>query len=256
MIGFSGADGRKLSGCALIALLGIAGIPAVATGGRAGSSRTLDAKLRHGPGISNHPVGVVPSSAVRIPVAWPLGADGTLTCRTCHTKLPSFDGSTRTYLRGDDTDRIDSTDFCFNCHDADQSLGMHVMVTRLAHIPVSADAPGNGMQSRFDGETVRCLSCHDGVTARDPHSSTPWNRTGSFAGDQRGSHPVGVVYASGVKHKSSAFLRPIGLLPEKIRLPQGKVGCVSCHDLYGRDRHRLAVPVEGSALCFACHSMD
>ncbi|MFQ5415040.1 MAG: cytochrome c3 family protein [Phycisphaerae bacterium] len=45
-------------------------------------------------------------------------------------------------------------------------------------------------------------------------------------------------------------------MPAAVRLPGGRVSCVSCHDVFVLAPQRLTVPIEGSALCFACHAMN
>jgi predicted CXXCH cytochrome family protein len=67
------------------------------------------------------------------------------------------------------------------------------------------------------------------------------------------NHPVGVRYGA---RGSSVALRPASLLPDNVRLPDGTVSCVSCHDLYARDGHLLSVPLDESTLCYTCHDMD
>lgn len=52
-----------------------------------------------------------------------------------------------------------------------------------------------------------------------------------------------------------AGFRPASLLPREMQLPNGVVSCVSCHNLYGREKDLLSVPIEGSELCFTCHDM-
>jgi len=53
--------------------------------------------------------------------------------------------------------------------------------------------------------------------------------------------------------RSGTLLRSARLLPERVRLPDGKVSCVSCHDLYETEPRRLAVSMEKSELCLTCH---
>ena len=75
-------------------------------------------------------------------------------------------------------------------------------------------------------------------------------------GSPRSRTPVGVDYPlSNLKRGASPYRSP-ALLPPQIRLPDGKVSCVSCHDLYSAERDRLTVRIEGSALCLTCHQMD
>ena len=55
--------------------------------------------------------------------------------------------------------------------------------------------------------------------------------------------------------KGLSPLRPSNMLPDAIALPDGKVGCVSCHNLYAQEEKLLAVTIQASELCFACHDV-
>ncbi|MFQ5494589.1 MAG: hypothetical protein ACE5EX_04335 [Phycisphaerae bacterium] len=98
--------------------------------------------------------------------------------------------------------------------------------------------------------------CHDGITASEARFGTIWNRGVGSAGDPRRDHPVDVRYADAMRHNTEARLRPPASLPPQIRLANGKVTCLSCHDLYNLEPHQLSVSMEGSSLCLTCHQMD
>ena len=66
-------------------------------------------------------------------------------------------------------------------------------------------------------------------------------------------HPVGVDYA--YAQTTSETLKPALLLDAALRLENGKVGCVSCHDAFSRLAGQLVVDNRGSALCLSCHRM-
>jgi len=213
--------------------------------------------LRYGPGVANHPVNVVPSSAVEIPADWPLGSGGTITCLTCHPKLPSSSGASEPLLRDFDEAEMESADFCVKCHGASterSAASMHWMAIGIAH--VKADRTVSGRRAGLlDSDSQRCMGCHDGVSASEAANTTAWNRGPGSRGDKRRHHPVGVPYRDRAPKKAAVRLRSTSLLPKNMRLPDGQVSCVSCHDLYAPDRDRLTVPIEGSALCFTCHDM-
>jgi len=230
----------------------------IAQAGGAADLRDADT-LRYGPGVTNHPVNVVPSSAVDIPADWPLGSAGTITCLTCHQRLPSLSGASDPLLRDFDEAETDSVGFCVKCHgtSTDRSAAsMHWMGVGVAHVKAERTR-SRRRAGLLDHDSRRCMGCHDGVSANEAANTTAWNRGHGSVGDRRRNHPVGVPYRDRAKprKKSAASLRPISLLPAKVRLPDGQVSCVSCHDLYASDRHRLTVPIEASALCFSCHDM-
>lgn len=237
----------------IVTALLVGRVPTLAT---AGAKRPLAETLRFGPGVTNHPVHVVPSSATRVPANWPLGVDGSITCLTCHRKLPRLNDGTELFLRSFDAALGDSSAFCLNCHQdtgGRPSRTMHWMVTRLAH-PKATTRRATRTGGAVDYASRQCLGCHDGVNAPDA-----LNTTGASApdglGDRGRNHPIGVRYVGGSRGRDG-HLRPESLLPVTVRLPNGKVSCVSCHNLYAQAPNLLSVPIEGSALCFACHTFD
>lgn len=227
-------------------------------GGQTAHHRDLADKLRNGPGASNHPVHVVPSAAVRIPEEWPLGMDGSITCVTCHSALPSLSGDgADPLLRDFEPAREAPIEFCMKCHtqsDSRSASGVHWMAVGEAHVPAGRAAQTSS-RNMLDSRTRACLGCHDGVNARESGNTTPWNRGSTYVGDPQRSHPVGVRYPDRTPSDFSVRFIPVGLLPDEIQLPEGQVGCISCHNLYGGTRNLLSVPIEGSELCLTCHDL-
>ena len=212
-----------------------------------------------GPGVANHPVRVVPSDNVRIPVGWPLASDGSITCLTCHHQLPSSGRSSRPFLRDFAETPADPAEFCAKCHlhsTGRTASSMHWLALGEAHVQPDRGQSSNRRSRMLDAHSHRCMGCHDGVTANEAANTTGWNRGPGYLGDMRRNHPVGVRYRQGISRKQPVRLRPAAALPRRVRLPDGQVSCVSCHDLYATTRYRLSVPIEDSALCFACHDMD
>lgn len=255
-----GARDRLSFWLVITVLMVLGGLPTIAAMGGSRRARSLAANLRYGPGFINHPVNVVPTSAILVPEDWPVARDGSITCLTCHQEIPSFDGSSSRFLRGTLDGEPETPEFCRNCHTAGEGSGsaatMHWMAVGSAHIRSETPSSLRSAAGSLDAESQRCLSCHDGVTAAESHNAASPDRSLGYVGNRSRSHPIGVGYPSHTLRGSSASFRSAGQLPEKVRLPEGKVSCVSCHDLYARDRHRLSVPIEGSALCFTCHEMD
>jgi hypothetical protein len=201
---------------------------------------------------------VVPSSAVKIPAAWPLDIDGSVMCTTCHSSLPSLDGSSEPRLRSLAGNTLNSAEFCMVCHESDGSptvTGMHWQAISRAHVPPEGSS-GASAAGVLDRASATCLGCHDGVTASESRYETAWNRGGGSVGDGARNHPVGVDYPHAGRRGKGVQLKPTLLLPEAVRLPGGAVGCLSCHNLYDRNPGRLSVPIEGSRLCMTCHPMD
>ena len=224
------------------------------------SDRNLAEKMRRGPGLSNHPVNVIPSRAVTLPTGWPLAFDGSMTCFTCHEDMPSLNGGSGPRLRGVDGSVANSEAFCENCHgDGHErtAAAMHWMAVPRAHITSDSDRDtGQIGFGGVDSASRRCLGCHDGVTAGESAYELGGTGGGSSFGDRGRNHPIGVSYPRGGRRRAEVPLRAAAQVPSHVRLPDGMVGCVSCHDLYNQTPKRLAVPIEGSRLCFACHDMN
>lgn len=224
-----------------------------------GYDPNLARRLRQGPGVSNHPVGVMPSAAIQIPEGWPLDASGSLTCTTCHQSLPALDGSGGSQLRGGPELRRGGPAFCATCHTDDGAPGgtnhAHWQAIGLAHPRDdrrSARTPRGGL----DRESRSCLSCHDGLNAPDASHSGTGKLAAGWADPRGRSHPVGVRYSLASSRPATTRLKPPGSLPPTVRLPDGAVSCVSCHDLYAGTPGLLTVPIERSQLCLTCHDMD
>jgi len=212
--------------------------------------------LRNGPGVANHPVNVLPPPGMRIPDGWPLDASGAITCLTCHESIPAAGGGT-VALRGFGDDMVDPIEFCARCHeggDERSAAGMHWLALDRAHI-TGDDADGSAIGG-IDAESRRCMECHDGVTAGEFANTTPWNQGAGSTGDHRREHPVGMAYPRSTPAGYSSAFRQAAMLPRRVRLPEGKVSCVSCHDLYSWEESLLTVPIRESALCLTCHDMD
>lgn len=103
-----------------------------------------------------------------------------------------------------------------------------------------------------------CLGCHDGTIA----TSTIGSSHAMLAGVRAGfdvpdaalmrDHPIGIPYPVNRRdYRPSGFVTANG----RVRLPDGKVECVSCHDPHNASgtRAMLAIPNRRSALCLTCH---
>lgn len=244
---------RSASWRVVVAAAAITPLLIIGNSGFAGTERF--SWLREGPSASNHPVHVVPSASIKIPNGWPVAPDGSITCKTCHISVPAMNSAADANLRGEG--RGDAQVFCAQCHRDNGSRSassMHWQAMPRAHW--WSDSADRSAERDFDRAARSCLECHDGVTASDAGHETPQSRSMGFVGDRSRNHPVGVAYPPMGTRGVEVPLRPAAQLPRSVRLPRGKVGCVSCHDLYSRDNDHLTVPIEGSRLCMTCHVMD
>lgn len=232
------------------------GSSAIAVGETRDASRSFGDRLRDGPGDTNHPVNVRPSQAISIPQGWPVDSDGSITCLTCHAKIPSLAGGDSPNLRGPGDTLQGPIAFCGSCHiDGERPTagGMHWRAVRFAHVKVDDDRGGRSAPG-LDTQTRTCLECHDGVTARETRNTLGSSIVGDDW-DAKREHPVGVPYPGSLGRLGESAYTPKNMLPPQVQLPGGTVSCVSCHNLYAGERNLLTLPIEGSALCFACHSM-
>jgi len=106
---------------------------------------------------------------------------------------------------------------------------------KIIHHGVIADSEGNV----FD-----CLSCHDGLVATEIKLSTK-------IGNYFCNHPVNRDYPPA--GKIDAYKPEEQVTSAGIKLVNGQVSCISCHNLNNREKYQLAVPLDNSNLCFSCH---
>jgi predicted CXXCH cytochrome family protein len=198
----------------------------------------------------SHPVGMRPAH-IALPADLPLSREGEMTCVTCHDihSTPPPDHEGRWYfLRRDLTGRA----FCASCHPGGDvvpgRLSGHAREMGRAHMKYV-----EGQGGLIDSVSMGCLSCHDGTIGNRSDVQTGIFRHGvSSAGfDPQGSHPIGVKYRRAMRERGG--LRPVRQLNHRIRLIDGMVGCVSCHDPYSKEKNRLVVDNSGAKLCLECH---
>lgn len=102
----------------------------------------------------------------------------------------------------------------------------------------------HGQQVEQNGTTTDCIACHDGSIAKNVSVCTV--KCGF-----NDSHSVFKDYPP--RGKEGSYV-PVNSLQEKgIQLVNGKVACISCHDLKKTGKYRLVIDNEKSRLCFACH---
>jgi predicted CXXCH cytochrome family protein len=196
----------------------------------------------------SHPVGMKPS--MKVPQSMPLDWKGELTCLTCHTvHKQGFGGfHLRTTATGEG--------FCVMCHgDMDEEL--HKVSVGSAHIGETSTQSSVGWEDPYEGLdklSIKCLACHDAVTANDSLVENLSIRREIFHNSNSigVSHPIGVSYFE-TRRKYRGAYRPVEKLPKEIKLFDGIVGCATCHNPYSKRHDELVMSNEGSALCLGCH---
>lgn len=150
-------------------------------------------------------------------------------------------------------------DLCTPCHTPHVSLGKAPLLDRRPQVYQAARSyEARGVE--LDASSLLCLSCHDGITARDVYSYAhavrgpgklggSWIGTGSLT-----SHPIGARYPlTEPTYHDAASVTASG----RIKLPDGRVQCISCHDPHNSHRVEgmLVDRNDASRLCLACHRL-
>ena len=137
------------------------------------------------------------------------------------------------------------------------------------------------MDSQPSGNSLACLSCHDGTIGLDDILDPPATYTGGGAVGtsieecedcHRGGDPPGGVDWEGVWFDTDLRKHhPISLLYDPSRAPnfrsvaevetagleffEGKIQCMTCHEPHKQEfRPFLRVTMSSRALCFVCHT--
>lgn len=113
-----------------------------------------------------------------------------------------------------------SPELCRTCHDCTQGMAC---LTGIAHM---GDSPYIEKLS-FEN----CRGCHDGSIGKD-------------VGGPK-DHKIDVVYIPGKDFNKVKDRRVIFI--------NNKVKCISCHNPYKNEDHRLVKSNKGSRLCLTCH---
>jgi predicted CXXCH cytochrome family protein len=201
--------------------------------------------------LLTHPVDVTPEHT-RIPADMPLSLEGTLTCSTCHDIHSSYRtpfGTPSHFLRR----QVSGRQFCIICHR--ESVGgeslSHAEVIEQAHFKSRYYITDNSRT--IDDVSAECLSCHDGSVGKlSVIGVGNWSHSEGFMSYDSGTHPIGVSYRDAFRKSPDGF-RPPSMLDERIKLVNGQVSCISCHNLYAETPMKLVMSNEKSRLCLACH---
>ena len=190
------------------------------------------------PSPYNHPTGVR-YVGTPLPSGFWLDGRGRLNCATCHDPHLREDTGNPDLLRGS----ARGSDFCRNCHpQLAPKTGRHLAVSAIAHPHTT---PASGDEDALDDNSLSCLDCHDGSAGSHVRYCL-LGQKGQCTG-----HILGIDYVRASLHDK--HLLPLGSLSPAIVLPDGRVGCGSCHNIYAPGSSMLAVDNRGSALCLECH---
>jgi predicted CXXCH cytochrome family protein len=136
-----------------------------------------------------------------------------------------------------------------------RSLSVEVMYdniqsTSYSEMPTISAHNGNRM---LDPISMECITCHDGTLASSINYKVKTAGEEGVTGFNTiaGSHPVGMDYT---KYSNNKQFVPFYRLPRNMVLMDGKVACITCHDMLSTNKAYLTVDLNGSGLCFTCHN--
>ncbi len=115
----------------------------------------------------------------------------------------------------------------------------------LAGVALSAEVEHHGSIVDSAAGYRECLTCHDGIVATN---ISPCLGPVCML---RSDHPVNRAYPPPDKARefaSTAVAEGAG-----IRFLDGRIDCISCHDLLNQNRFHLRIEERDSRLCLACH---
>lgn len=155
---------------------------------------------------------------------------------------------------------LSSGEICRPCHHPHTTQGPSALWE-----PTVAPSPTLPLYTSLDrgltSTDLMCLSCHDGAIA-------PRVGVGAVADDTKaspmfsatqvdvhgGGHPIGTSYPV-AQEKYHARSRV--LAEETIKLPEGRISCVSCHAPHNSvgGQGMLVMSNRGSQLCLSCHDL-
>lgn len=140
--------------------------------------------------------------------------------------------------------------FCFQCHTSDgfgSDTSSHGTSLGIAH--TSKISPE--LLSVLDRSSRDCLACHDGtISGVVDTGGASWEHARGIGL----SHPIGVYYADAYRHNRGKY-HPEASLPKALRLVDGKIECVTCHDHYSKLKGLLVMDNRGSRMCLSCHNL-
>ncbi len=203
---------------------------------------TLCAKCHPMKSQKSHPVKFKPNRD--IPLKAHLDKNGFLTCATCHDIHKENKTSNKAELSGFLWGHMSGRAFCELCHNKETLYAgwKHQTALPYAHSYGKLLQENNGRV--LDSLSVECLSCHDGTISQAPQVQVTQGIWQHQIGE---SHPIGIEYP-----RSEDFVAPESL-PEGVQLFEGKIGCLTCHEMFSQENNKLSMNNTRSRLCLACH---
>ncbi len=159
---------------------------------------------------------------------------------------------------------------CIPCHTPhnadDQIIPLWNHQTTISVFVVYSSSSLDAVIGQPSGVSLACLSCHDGVLARDAfggktsgsYGPLNSNRPSVLSEDLTNDHPVSFVYDEALATTDGYLATPQNASTVDGDLPlfSGSLECSTCHDVHnmsGLDNNFMRVTNGGSALCKRCH---
>lgn len=190
----------------------------------------------------SHPIKIRPNR--NIPLQAHLDKNGLITCTTCHDIHKEDKTLNKFELSGLLWGHVKARAFCALCHNKEALDATWRHQTAIPYAHSSGKLIQNSNGAVLDKFSTECLSCHDGTISKFPRVEV---KQGVWQHEIGESHPIGIEYP-----RSPDFRNPESL-PKEIQLFGGKVGCLSCHEIYGKENRMMVMNNDRSRLCFACH---
>lgn len=134
-----------------------------------------------------------------------------------------------------------------------------------------SNAAQHSAQIPTNSKSASCMQCHDGSNAKSvsiKHADTAM----TFTSHGSSNHPVGMFYDSYARKSPASYVAP-ARLDSRIKLENGQVTCVSCHETKSHKAEVVALNEQKNAvencsstktlttgssrtrLCMSCHAM-
>lgn len=118
-----------------------------------------------------------------------------------------------------------------------------MLVFAVPSIVAAASVEHHGISADPDN-SQECIGCHDGTVGNKASVCT--TKCSALT-----AHPVFTPHDAG---NARTRLQPRSLAASRgIRFEDGRVTCISCHDIRNSRENHLIMDNSGSSLCLACH---
>lgn len=149
---------------------------------------------------------------------------------------------------------------CHTPHNADTTVSLsplwnHELTTESFTVYTGVDIDATDLDQP-NGDSLLCLSCHDGSVALDSFGgSTGTNfiaAAGNVGTDLSDDHPISFTYDATLVTNDGELNAPPAAYLDGL----SRVQCSSCHDVHNTSNiaSLLRISNAGSALCLTCHN--